>query len=167
MEKMRLKCTNGLLLVYEDRVIISRNTPIGFMAQGAKGDKTFFYKNLSSIEYRKPSLWANGYMKFIIAGTIDTTQKQKSNNIMDMTRTNLMDDSNSVVLRAFNKSVPEESEKIYKYILERMEYYNNANNNTIVNQISSADEILKFKKLLDEGIITQEEFEKKKNELLN
>ena len=35
-----------------------------------------------------------------------------------------------------------------------------------VNQISNADEIMKFKQLLDEGIITQEEFERKKQELL-
>lgn len=34
------------------------------------------------------------------------------------------------------------------------------------NSISTADEILKFKNLLDQGIITQEEFEKKKKELL-
>lgn len=31
---------------------------------------------------------------------------------------------------------------------------------------SSADEIIKFKKLLDDGIITQEEFDKKKKQLL-
>mgnify|MGYP000205362915 FL=1 len=31
---------------------------------------------------------------------------------------------------------------------------------------SAADEILKFKNLLDAGIITQEEFEKKKQQLL-
>ena len=34
------------------------------------------------------------------------------------------------------------------------------------NNISNADEIMKFKKLLDDGIITQEEFKKKKQELL-
>lgn len=37
------------------------------------------------------------------------------------------------------------------------------NNNS---NISCADEILKFKQLLDQGIITQEEFDKKKQELL-
>ncbi len=33
-------------------------------------------------------------------------------------------------------------------------------------KLSSADEIMKFKQLLDDGIITQEEFERKKKELL-
>lgn len=168
MEEMRLKCTNGILIVYEDRVIISRNTAMGFLTQGAKGDKVFFYKNLSSVEYRKPTIWANGYIKFIISGAIDIGQRQKSNNIMEMaTQNDLVNDSNSLILRAFNKKVPEESEKIYKYILTRMEYYANLDSNATVNQLSSADEILKFKKLLDDGIITQEEFNKKKNELLN
>lgn len=39
-------------------------------------------------------------------------------------------------------------------------------NNVISNNISSADEILKFKQLLNQGIITENEFEKKKQELL-
>lgn len=50
-------------------------------------------------------------------------------------------------------------ESIYK--AQRMQ--KQANN---VTNISSADEIVKFKNLLDQGIITQEEFEKKKQELL-
>lgn len=33
--------------------------------------------------------------------------------------------------------------------------------------VSSADEIMKFKQLLDQGVITQEEFDKKKQQLLN
>lgn len=35
------------------------------------------------------------------------------------------------------------------------------------NNISNADEIAKFKNLLDSGVITEEEFENKKQELLN
>ncbi|WP_374966481.1 SHOCT domain-containing protein [Lysinibacillus sp. RS5] len=34
------------------------------------------------------------------------------------------------------------------------------------NQISAADEILKFKKLLDDGILTKEEFDAKMKQLL-
>ena len=39
-------------------------------------------------------------------------------------------------------------------------------NGQIIQQTSSADEIVKFKKLMDEGIITKEEFEMKKQQLL-
>ena len=37
---------------------------------------------------------------------------------------------------------------------------------TIVQQTSAADEIVKFKALLDAGVITQEEFDMKKKQLL-
>ena len=60
-------------------------------------------------------------------------------------------------------SKKEISEKVKQVINgNRQEKTNNYN---ILN-ISNADEILKFKKLLDDGIITQEEFERKKQELL-
>ncbi len=38
---------------------------------------------------------------------------------------------------------------------------------TIVNSVSTADELRKYKELLNEGIITQEEFDAKKKQLLN
>ena len=44
------------------------------------------------------------------------------------------------------------------------------NNKIVVNHLqnsSSADEILKFKNLLDMGIISEEEFEKQKKKFLN
>lgn len=41
------------------------------------------------------------------------------------------------------------------------------NTNIGVPSISIADEIKKFKELLDLGVLTQEEFDKKKTELLN
>lgn len=40
------------------------------------------------------------------------------------------------------------------------------NESTIIETISSADEIMKYKQLLDNGAITQKEFDKKKQELL-
>ncbi|QTD41944.1 SHOCT domain-containing protein [Sporosarcina sp. Te-1] len=42
----------------------------------------------------------------------------------------------------------------------------NESNNTTSSALSTADEIKKFKELLDEGVITNEEFDKKKKELL-
>ena len=47
--------------------------------------------------------------------------------------------------------------------------FNTNTNNTVQSQsiISAADELLKYKELLDAGILTQEEFDQKKKELLN
>jgi hypothetical protein len=50
--------------------------------------------------------------------------------------------------------------KIQPKIKKRLE-----ENNKVV-ETSNADEILKFKNLLDSGIITQEEFDAKKKQLL-
>lgn len=57
------------------------------------------------------------------------------------------------------------------YLDEIESYINQARNKSnssapATNQVSAADEILKFKNLLDQGIINQEEFDKKKKELL-
>ena len=43
---------------------------------------------------------------------------------------------------------------------------NNKGNVTVVNSASNADELKKYKDLLDAGIITQEEFDAKKKQLL-
>lgn len=159
MEIFNLKCTNGLLKVYEDKIIISRNTIGGFISQSLKGDKTFFFDDLTSVEYKKPSIWANGYIKFITAGTQETNQ---SIGVLGNTTMDASKDPNTLILRAFNKEIPNKSEEIYLYILQKI----SESKKIKVYSDSKADEILKFKKLLDEGIITQEEFKKKKQELL-
>lgn len=159
--ELELKCTNGLLKVYEDKVVISRNTAMGFIAQGLKGDKTFFYSELSSVEYKKPSVFANGYIKFITSGTQETAQNI---GFFGNTTKEAINDPNTLILRSFNKEIPKKSEELYHYILQKIGEYKNYNIKST--NISSADEILKFKQLLDQGIISQEEFERKKQELL-
>ena len=44
-----------------------------------------------------------------------------------------------------------------------MKKNNVARTANVVNQISQADELKKYKELLDNNVITQEEFDKKKN----
>ncbi len=50
--------------------------------------------------------------------------------------------------------------------LPTISFQHNTNNGDSAN-ISSADEIRKYKELLDDGIITEEEFNAKKKQLLN
>ena len=55
-----------------------------------------------------------------------------------------------------------QDEHIKESTNDKLEFDNYAQTN-----ISGADEIMKYKKLLDEGIISQEEFETKKTQILN
>lgn len=52
------------------------------------------------------------------------------------------------------------------YMCSNADKTENINTENTVSTVSSADELRKFKELLDEGIITQEEFEKKKLQIL-
>lgn len=160
-ELMSLKCTNGTIIVHDDKVVISRKGIFAFASQGAVGDRIYYYNDLKTVEYRKPGM-INGYMKFIVEGTNDINAKV---NLMSTTKESAQD-PNTVVLRAFNSKVPKESEKMYNLIMQKIEECKNTDKIGKSNNISTADEIMKFKNLLDEGIITQEEFEKKKQELL-
>ena len=60
----------------------------------------------------------------------------------------------------------EEAEIIVAYIKNKIEEVKNAPAGGIVQQLSPADELKKHKELLDMGIITQEEFDAKKKQLL-
>ena len=63
-----------------------------------------------------------------------------------------------------HKKLKEDMPPIYEYVQDRVRAAKESKNNPA--NVSAADEILKFKQLLDSGIITQEEYESKKKQLL-
>lgn len=156
---MELKGTNGTILAFDDKVIIKRKGLFAFASQGIKGDTTFFYKNLSGIDYKKPGM-TNGYIRFVTSGTVAHNTKTG----IFSTPLESAQDPNTVILRAFNRKIPILSEDLYNLIMEKINDVQALKNN--VTTVSSADEIAKFKNLLDDGIITQEEFDAKKKQLL-
>ena len=60
----------------------------------------------------------------------------------------------------------EEAEIIVAFIRKKIDEVKSAPSNGFVQQTSPAEELKKFKELLDMGIITQEEFDAKKKQLL-
>ena len=79
-----------------------------------------------------------------------------------------MDEGNAAVFFFHNNHSAKE---MYNYICERVELVKKTKMENVLKQdqsshISVADEILKFKELLDMGAITEEEFLKKKKELI-
>lgn len=124
MEKlMELKGTNGTIIAYDDRVVIERKGFLAFVSQkGFTGSRTYFYKDLNSVEYKKPGL-TNGYMKFILAGTIDSNATAG----LFKTSQSSMQDQNTVILRAFKKDTPKLSEDLYNLIMENISKNRNTN----------------------------------------
>lgn len=161
-ELMRLKGTNGTVIVFADKVVISRKGLIAFSTQGGfQGDRTIYYKDLASVEYKKPG-WVNGYLQFIFPGSLNASAKVG----IFKTSSKSAKDQNTIILRAFNKKIPSESEKLYKLILSKIEEFKSVSNQS-ANPTSDADEIRKYKALLDDGIITQKEFDDKKKQIMS
>lgn len=161
---MQIEGQNGSATAYEDRIVFSRKGLKGFMAQGFAGDRTFYYKDITSVDFRKPSFVANGYLKILVAGIQDNNNKKV--NIMGTT-SDAFNDPNTLALRAFKKDTANKYEEFYNLIMSKINNIKNTGSSSNNSNSSTADEIKKFKELLDEGIITKEEFEAKKKTLLN
>ena len=111
------KGQNGKLIVYEDYLAISRDTFGGFISQGgSSGERRFFYKDITTIEYKKPTFIANGYFKIIIPGTTETNAKVG----LWGSSMESMKDQNTVVLRAFTKKVGDEADRVYGIVMEKL-----------------------------------------------
>ena len=109
---------------------------------------------ISSVEVKKPGILA-GYIQIAEIGA--SQNKGMSSGAMQAVR-----DENSILLGSNDDY--EIALKLKSYIEKQIVRIGKPTQN--IQQLSSADEIVKFKKLLDEGILTQAEFDAKKKLLL-
>lgn len=147
-----LKGVNGQLEVFEDRVVITRKGYLGFMTQGLAGEKTIPIRAIQSVQFRPGGGFANGFIQFTVMGG-----RERQGGVFAATH-----DENTIIVREYENDV---AECIRDYIEECI--LNGNTHSTQVQQISVADELKKFKELLDLGIISQEEFDEQKKKLLN
>lgn len=116
-----------------------------------KSCKTIPFSSIVSVQVKKPGLIA-GYIYFQTVGGLDNKIK---------TPNEISKDENSLIINGKGKY------EVALKIKERIEKYKMQPSIVSVNANSSADEIIKYKQLFDAGVITQEEFEAKKKQLLN
>lgn len=146
-----LNGVNGQLELYEDKVVIKRRGALAKMTQGFfKGDKSLYLTQISGIQTKKGTSFTNGYIQFTLSGG-----NENMRGILNATK-----DENSVMFAKKNNELVEE-------IKLKIEEIKQSNQSPTKQQLSGADEIIKYKNLLDSGTITQEEFEVKKKQLLN
>lgn len=121
---------------------------MNLMAQGSKGEKSIPIKSITAIQIKKPRL-TTGYIQFAYSGA-----SESKGGIMDAVR-----DENTITFSS--KKELAQAEEL-KALIESIQ--NESSQPTASS--SDADEILKFKELLDAGVITEGEFEAKKKQIL-
>ena len=129
----------------ENALTINRK---GFMSfgSGVRGEKTIPLSHITAVQLKKPGM-THGYLQFSINGSAEAKG----------TAIELMKDENTIVFAG--KHLDDMTE--LKHIIEtsRAPVAN-------VSHSSEASQIKEFKSLLDDGIISQEEFDQKKKQLL-
>ena len=148
-----LKGLNGQIEVYEDRVIINRK---GFLAKGAiglAGSKTIPINAIQTVQFREGTSLYNGFIQFGVLGGIEARGGLQA----------AITDENSVIIK---KKHNEQAREIKNFIENKILSKYETSDTNKYESISIADDIIKYKQLLDEGIITQQEFDRKKEELL-
>lgn len=123
----------------------------GFMAkatQGLKGDKTIPIRMISSIQFKRAGILANGYIQFA------TGAGESRAGLYDAVK-----DENSVMFMMGSNDAFEELKNLIESAMASGSTGDGAKSNP-------ADTIRQLKGLLDDGLITKSEFESKKKKIL-
>ena len=148
--------TGTTLVVYEDYIVLDY-VPVGSVIAnalkgGGNGGKHIDIVDLTAIQFREPSGVTVGFIQFTFPGSGESKQGVRD----------ALSDENSILISVQNLAVAKE---IVAYIEKRRKELR-APQQTVIQHTSAADELKKFKELLDMGVITQEEFDAKKKQLL-
>lgn len=151
MENKEFKGYNGTLILTDTGVIIKRGIK-GFLLGGLmlRGDKTIPYNSIAAVQLKKAGLLA-GYIQLTLVGGSEA----KSGLFQSAT------DENSINFYSQNDGNKKFAEA--KEIIEQKIAESRGGN---LKQNSEADDLEKFAKLKDKGVITEEEFQKKKKQIL-
>ena len=147
----------AIITINDGTLTIERPGVLSKLSHGFSGSKTIMINQISSVQIKEVG-FARGYIQFIMAGT----KEAKSGAIFGES------DENIVYSNAYMKKKNKEINASFHEIKEYIENYNTKSNVTpvIQNIKTPLEQIKDLKELLDMGAITQEEYEKKKKQLL-
>ena len=147
------------LELYDDKMV----------GKGSKqGDITWYFKNYMTVQ------WTPANIGTQFANLVFTTT-EGAGRLIATSNLNQAVDINRIMFCSGMFSYATANEYVKNLYLDVKKVFdeykakeseNAVGDTTVIQQVSAADEIKKFKGLLDEGIITQEEFDAKKKELL-
>ena len=150
---MSIQGANGQVSVVGDFIVIARKGFTAKMTHGfTKGEKRINIHSITAVQLKKPGL-SRGYIQFTLGGG-DESRK----GVMDATK-----DENSVL---FDKKSLVEFETLRDLIEQRISDSRKPQPAQPSAEPDVADQIRKLASLRDEGLLSDDEFEAKKTELL-
>lgn len=114
MVVVEAKGTNGVATLYENKIVFSRSTAGGFAMQGFSGDKTFYLKDITSVDFKAPTFLAPGYLKITTPGTAESDRAQG-------TSLAAAKNPNTIIFRAGTKKATEASKLLYNQLMDKIE----------------------------------------------
>lgn len=141
--------------VFSDKCVISTKAGIGSFITGnlTDGEKTIYYIDCVGVQFRRSGTMI-GYLQLETASAM---MNNKGDNFFN---------ENSFTFDTSTVS-NEQMEEVAEYVKRKIQECKTAKTAPVtVAATSAADELKKFKELLDMGVITQEEFDAKKKQLL-
>lgn len=142
--------------IYPNKCTIKTKVTVGSIiaSNATDGEKTIYYKDCVGVQF-KPSGFSIGYLQF------ETASGMMNNKGSNFFGENSFTFDTTVISN-------EKMKEVANYVRKRIDEIKTATDvpTTIINSVSPAEELKKMKELLDMGIITQEEFDLKKKQLL-
>lgn len=142
------------LYVFDDKCIINTTAGIGSLITGnaTDGEKTIYYNDVIGVQYKQSGVTL-GYLQL-------ETASAQMNNLKD---NHFNENSFTFDITTVSN---ERMAEVAEYVKKRVDEYKR-NSAQVVRQASSnADELKKYKELLNSGVLTQAEFDEKKKQLL-
>lgn len=142
-----VKGKNGILELEEDKIRIKRKGFLSLLTHGLKGDKEIMIDHISSIQFKEVG-FTDGYIQFAFLGGTEA-----KGGLLQAGQ-----DENTIT---FNKKQQPAFEEIKSMIEERM-----TKGKGKAQSESSINDLEKLAELKEKGIISEEEFNAKKKQIL-
>ena len=146
------KGRNGSIELYQDKVTIKRKGALAFLTQGLKGDKDIRLTQVSAVQFKNAGIMTSGYLQLTVTGGNESRGGLFAG----------VNDENTVM---FLKKNQPEFIKIKKDIESKLSLIDSAQT-VNAGTTSNLDELEKLASLRDKDIITEDEFNLKKKQLL-
>ena len=154
--------------IYYDTIEIYDNKVVGFL--NGNQNMTWYFKEYIGIDIVKANMNSQFAQVVFLTG-MNAKNRAVGIDFAATQNLNAVQDTNRILFCSGMFSFGKTNDFANSVGAEIRKAFENYKDNYVVkvngSNVSSADEILKFKQLLDAGIITQEEFETKKKQILN